>query len=68
MQVMQDPREPSAGRNQASARYAGLEAQGVAEMPIVQERPLRAAGSHDQAHATVRELTPYVWVHPDEER
>jgi hypothetical protein len=46
MQVMQDLREPSAGRNQASARYVGLEARGVAEMPIVQERSLRAAGSH----------------------
>jgi hypothetical protein len=67
MQVMQDPREPSARRNKASARYAGLKARGVAEMPIVQERryapPVRMIKLTQQ-----RELTSYVWVHPDEER
>jgi hypothetical protein len=36
-------------------------------MPIVPERPLRAAGAHDQATET-REITPYVWVNPDEDR
>ena len=49
MQSLQDPREPAARCDQASAQYADLETGGGAEMPVVQERPIRAASSHDQA-------------------
>jgi hypothetical protein len=35
-------------------------------MPIMPDAALFAAGSHDQAQQ--RELSPYAWVHPDEER
>jgi hypothetical protein len=33
-------------------------------MPVMQEGPLRATRAHHQD----RETTPYLWVHPDEER
>jgi hypothetical protein len=33
-------------------------------MPIVPQGQIRPAGAHDPA---TREITPYVWVHPDEE-
>jgi hypothetical protein len=36
-------------------------------MPIVQETPLRAARDMIKLTET-REITPYLWVHPDEER
>ena len=35
-------------KSERSAQYADLEARSRAEMPVVQERPLRAAGAHDQ--------------------
>jgi hypothetical protein len=37
-------------------------------MSVKQKRAVRAARSRDQADAQEREITPYVWVHPDEER
>jgi hypothetical protein len=49
----------------AAARYADLEIGGGAELSVVQKRPLRATRAHDQADAQEREITPYVWVHPD---
>ena len=59
---MRDQGQHPAGRDQATAQYANLEAGGLSEMPILLQRP---AGSHD---AETLEITPYVWVHPDEER
>jgi len=38
-----------------AARYADLEARGLAEMPVVQEGPVRAAGAHDQADRGARD-------------
>jgi hypothetical protein len=35
-------------------------------MPIMLQGPLRAAG--DIIRTETREITPYLWVHPDEER
>ena len=35
-------------------------------MPVMQERAIRAARADDQAYAE-RELTPYPWVHPDDD-
>jgi hypothetical protein len=36
-------------------------------MPVLQERPLRAA-RHMIKLTETRQITPYLWVHPDEER
>ena len=36
-------------------------------MPVMPERPLRAACAHDQTDRDTQ-ITPYKWVHPDEER
>ena len=36
------------------------------EMPDMQEGAIRAAGPHDIKLTEAREITPYVWVHPDE--
>jgi hypothetical protein len=45
----QDPREPAARCDPSAAGYADLEAGSRAEMPILPEGPLRAAGAYDQA-------------------
>jgi len=37
-------------------------------MPVVPDATLLAACAHHQALTREREITPYVWVHPDEER
>jgi hypothetical protein len=49
MPPLQDPREHPARCDLASAQYANLETGSCAEVPVVQERPIRAASSHDQA-------------------
>jgi hypothetical protein len=36
-------------------------------MSIMQDAALFAAGAYDQADQE-REIIPYVWVHPDEDR
>ena len=36
-------------------------------MPVLSERSLRATGRMIKL-AEAREITPYKWVHPDEER
>jgi len=38
------------------------------EMPVMPNAAILAAGAHDQADRDAREITPYVWVHPDDER
>jgi len=42
MPSLQDPREHPARCDPASAQYADLETGGGVEMPVVQERPIRA--------------------------
>jgi hypothetical protein len=37
-------------------------------MPVLQERPIAASARHMIKLTMEREITPYVWVHPDEER
>ena len=49
VQPLQDTREPAARRYPPTARHTDLEAGGVAEMPVLSERSLRATGPHDQA-------------------
>ena len=62
---MRDQGQHPAGRDQATAQYANLKAGGLSEMPILPQGQVRPAGSYD---AETLEITPYVWVHPDEER
>src|SRR6516225_12170786 len=50
---MQDACEPSAGRDQATAQYANLEAGGLSEMPIMPKGQVRPAGSYDPADRDV---------------
>jgi hypothetical protein len=66
MPSLQDPREPAAGCDPASAQYADLETGGGVEMPVMQKGAIRAASSHDQADQE-REITPYVLAHPDDD-
>jgi hypothetical protein len=40
--------------------------EGIADVSIMQEGPLRAARAHDQADRDARDITPYLWVYPDE--
>jgi hypothetical protein len=49
-----------------ATRYANLETKGGAELLVMSDTALFAAGSHDQAHAQ-REIAPYKWVHPDDD-
>ncbi len=55
MQPLQDTREPAARHHPPAAGHADLEARGRAEMPIMQEGSLRAAGAHDQADGKARD-------------
>jgi hypothetical protein len=48
MQSLQGSGEPSAGRHPSTEEYTDLEAGRCAEMPVMSEGSLRAAGSHDQ--------------------
>jgi hypothetical protein len=47
---LQDQGKPSTRCHPPAAGYAALEAGSLPEMPIMPERPLRAAGAHDQAN------------------
>jgi hypothetical protein len=49
VQPLQDPRELAARCHPPAARYADLEAGSGAEMPVMPQGPLRAAGAYDQA-------------------
>jgi hypothetical protein len=37
-------------------------------MPVLPDEAIRAAGAYMIMPTERREITPYVWVHPDEER
>ena len=50
VQPLQDPGEPAAGRHPSPARHAAVEARGLAQVPVMPERPPRASGAHDQTH------------------
>jgi hypothetical protein len=50
------------------ARYADLETRSGAEMPVIQARAVRAARVRMIQLTKEREITPHVWVHPDNER
>ena len=67
MPSLQDAGKPTSRRHPPTARHAALEVGGFAEMPIMPEGSSRAAGAHDQVTET-QEITPYKWVHPDEDR
>jgi len=56
----------SAPTRAPAARYADLETRGGAEMPVVPNAALRAAGAHDPL-TEERQTAPYVWVHPDDD-
>jgi hypothetical protein len=49
MQSLQDARKPTAGCHSPAARHADMEAGSLAEMPVLSERSLGAAGTDDQA-------------------
>jgi hypothetical protein len=49
MQPLQDAGKPAARRHTPAARHADMEAGSLAEMPVMPETPMRAAGAHDQA-------------------
>lgn len=55
VQPLQDESKPTAGCHPPVSRYADLEAGSVLEMPVLQERPKRATGAHDQAHGRARD-------------
>src|SRR6266436_1158238 len=55
VQALQDPREPAARCHPPAAGYADLEARSVAEMPVMPEGPLCAAGAYDQADRDARD-------------
>src|ERR1700732_62155 len=48
MQPLQDPRKPAARRDPPATRHAALETRGLAEVPVMPEGPLCAAGAYDQ--------------------
>ena len=49
MQSLQDESKPAAGRYPPAAGDADLEAGSLAQVPLMPEGALRAAGPHDQA-------------------
>jgi hypothetical protein len=64
---MQEPREPAARRHPPAARHADLETGSRAEMPVMPQGR-HAPLVHMIKLTEQREITPYFWVHPDEER
>lgn len=50
-----------------AARHAIVETGSLAEMPFMPQGPLRPAGAIIKLTET-REIKPYKWVHPSEER
>jgi hypothetical protein len=55
---MRDQGQRLAGRDQATAQYANLDAGGLSEMLILPQGQVRPTGSSD---AETLEITPYVW-------
>ena len=67
MQPLQDPREPAAVRDPPAARHAAVETGSVLKCRSC--RKGRTAPSVHMIKLTeTREITPYQWVHPEEER
>jgi hypothetical protein len=67
MQSLDDQGKPAARCHPLTAGHADLEAGSVLEMPVVQKG--RSAPPVRMIKLTAaREITPYKWVHPDEER
>jgi hypothetical protein len=67
MQPLQDQSESAARRHPATARYNTVEVGALAQMSILPEGPI-CAPVHLIKLMVEREITPYRWVHPDEER
>jgi hypothetical protein len=67
MQSLQDPGELAAGCYPPTGRYANLEARGIIEMRSCRK------GRHTPPVRMIKlaerqEITPYKWVHPDDDR
>lgn len=67
MQPVQDKGEPAAQCHPPTAGHADLEARGRTQMPVMQEGHY-APPVHIIKLTATQEITPYKWVHPDEER
>jgi hypothetical protein len=67
VQSLQDSSELAVGRHPPAARHTSMEARSIVEMPIVQEGRY-APPVHIIKLTEEREITPYKWVHPDEDR
>lgn len=55
MQPLEGPREPAADRDPPPARHPAMETGSLAEMPLLLQGPLCAAGAHDQADGNARD-------------
>jgi hypothetical protein len=55
MQSLQIPGEPAARRHPPAAGHSDMETGSLAEMPVLPEGPLRAAGTDDQADRGARD-------------
>jgi hypothetical protein len=67
MQSLQDTRKPTARRYPPAAQHTDMEAGGIAEMSVMSEGSY-APPVHMIKLTEQRRITPYKWVHPDEER
>ena len=67
VQPLQDTGEPAARCHPSAAGHAHMEAGSLTEVPVVSERSLCAAGRMIKL-TDARVITPYKWLHPDEER
>ena len=66
MQPLQDQGKPTARCHPPAEGHADLEVEASLKCRSCKKGD-RAAGADDQADRA-REITPYKWVHPDEER
>jgi len=66
VQLLQDAGESASRRHPPTARHAVLEAGGFAERSCGKGR--YAPPVHLIKLTETREITPYKWVHPDEDR
>ena len=67
MPSLRNAGQPAARRDPPAARYADLEAGSGAQMPLVQDAPIRAP-VHMIRLTKERKIAPYAWVHPDDDR
>jgi len=68
VQQVQDPREPTARCYPPATRYAAVEAGGIPEMRRSCRKGRYAPPVHMIKLTETRQITPYKWVHPNEER